>query len=43
MVEPMGELMKEHIQTLVEYPPVQGGKSFDMSNVVEQVLSKGHE
>jgi hypothetical protein len=25
------------------YPPVQGGKSFDMSNVIEQFLSKGHE
>jgi C-terminal region of aryl-sulfatase len=34
MVEPIGELMKEHLKTLAEYPPVQGGKSFDMSNVV---------
>jgi arylsulfatase len=43
MVAPIGELMKEHLQTLAEYPPVQGGKSFDMSNVVQQFLSHGHD
>ncbi len=40
---PMGELMKEHLESLAKYPPVQGGKSFDMSNVVEQFINKGHE
>lgn len=40
---PMGELMNNHLQSLAEYPPVQGGKSFDMSNVVEQFIKKGHE
>jgi arylsulfatase len=43
LVGPMSELMKQHLQTLVEYPPVQGGKTFDMSDVVEQVLSKGRD
>jgi len=43
LVGPMGELMKQHLTTLAQYPPVQGGKSFDMSNVVEQFMSKGHE
>jgi len=43
LVGPMGELMKQHLQTLAEYPPVQGGKSFDMSNVVEQFLNKGRD
>jgi arylsulfatase len=43
MVAPIGELMKEHLATLAQYPPVQGGKSFDMSNVVEQFLSHGHD
>jgi arylsulfatase len=43
LVAPMGELMKEHLKTLAEYPPVQGGKSFDVSNVVEQFLSKAHD
>ncbi|MEJ2542147.1 MAG: sulfatase-like hydrolase/transferase, partial [Gemmatimonadota bacterium] len=40
---PMGELMKEHLQTLADYPPVQGGKSFDVAAVVEKVMSKGHD
>ncbi len=40
---PLGELMNEHLMTLAKYPPVQGGKSFDMSNAVEQFMSKGHD
>lgn len=36
LIGPMGKLMNEHLQTLVEYRPVQGGKSSDMSRVVEQ-------
>ncbi len=39
--QPMNVLMAEHLQTLADYPPVQGGASFDMSNVVEDFLSKG--
>jgi hypothetical protein len=35
LVAPMGELMNAHLKTLAEYPPVQGGKTFDMSNVVD--------
>ncbi len=42
LMAPMGTLMQQHLATLAEYPPVQGGKSFDMSNVVEQFI-KGHE
>ncbi|WP_257900268.1 arylsulfatase [Marinobacter sp. F4206] len=41
LIQPMGELMGQHLKTLAEYPPVQGGKSFDMSNVVEDFISKG--
>jgi len=41
LIQPMGVLMNEHLQTLAEYPPVQGGSSFDMSNIVEEFLSKG--
>ena len=37
----MGELMSAHLKSLADYPPVQGGKSFDMSNVVEEFVSKG--
>jgi arylsulfatase len=41
LIQPMGELMGHHLQTLAEYPPVQGGKTFDMSNVVEEYINKG--
>ena len=37
---PMGEVLGAHLRTLVQYPPVQGGKSFDMSNLVQQTLQK---
>jgi len=40
LMQPMGELMQEHLKTLAEYPPVQGGTSFDMSNVVQQFIDK---
>jgi arylsulfatase A-like enzyme len=40
LIQPMGVLMQEHLQTLAEYPPVQGGASFDMSNVVEDFINK---
>jgi hypothetical protein len=36
----MSVLMGEHLQTLAEYPPVQAGASFDMSNAVESFLGK---
>ena len=41
LIQPMSTLMTEHLQTLAEYPPVQGGPSFDMSNIVEDFMSKG--
>jgi len=40
LIQPMGELMGQHLKSLAEYPPVQGGKSFDMSNVVEDFVNK---
>ncbi|WP_246739443.1 arylsulfatase [Martelella sp. HB161492] len=43
LVQPMNVLMTQHLATLKEYPPVQGGASFDMSNVVQQYLSSGME
>jgi hypothetical protein len=30
-------------ETLADYPPVQGGKSFDMSNVVEEFVKKARQ
>jgi arylsulfatase len=35
---PATEIIQAHLKTLAEYPPVQGGTSFDMSNVVEEFL-----
>ena len=43
LVAPMGELMGQHLKTLADYPPVQGGKTFDVASVVEQIMSKGHD
>ena len=40
LIQPMGELMGKHLQTLKDYPPVQGGKSFDMSNIVKEFIDK---
>ena len=40
LMQPMGELMGAHLKTLADYPPVQGGKSFDMSNVVQEYIKK---
>jgi arylsulfatase len=28
---------------LAQHPPVQGGKTFDMSNVVEEFINKGKQ
>ena len=39
LMAPMGELMSAHLQTLKDYPPVQGGKSFDMSNVIQEFIN----
>jgi hypothetical protein len=43
LIQPMGELMAAHLKSLADYPPVQGGKSFDMSNVVEEFVNKARQ
>ncbi|SFD18888.1 arylsulfatase [Tropicimonas isoalkanivorans] len=40
LIQPMNVLMGQHLQSLADYPPVQGGASFDMSNIVEDFMSK---
>ncbi|WP_255084572.1 arylsulfatase [Zhouia amylolytica] len=35
--EPMQELLAEHIETLVKYPPVQKATSFDFSELIRQL------
>ncbi len=37
---PMTELLEAHLMTLAKYPPVQGGESFDLSNMVGDFLEK---
>jgi arylsulfatase A-like enzyme len=43
LMAPMGELMNAHLKSLADYPPVQGGKSFDMSNVVDEFVNKARQ
>ncbi|SFM66944.1 arylsulfatase [Shimia aestuarii] len=43
LIQPMGVLMQDHLQSLADYPPVQGGSSFDMSNVVEEFINKARQ
>ena len=43
LMQPMGQLMNQHLMTLKDYPPVQGGKSFDMSNAVKEFIDKGRD
>jgi len=40
LIQPMGQLMQAHLKSLADHPPVQGGKSFDMSNVVAEFIDK---
>jgi arylsulfatase len=43
LIQPMGVLMQQHLESLAEYPPVQGGTSFDMSNVVQEFIEKAKQ
>jgi arylsulfatase len=38
LVAPMMELVQQHLKTIIEYPPVQKGTSFDASNMVQEVM-----
>ncbi len=40
---PMNAIIGAHLKSLREVPPVQGGKSFNMSSLVEDFLSKGRD
>jgi len=43
LMAPMGELMNSHVKSLAGYPLVQGGKTFDMPNVVDDFIKKGRQ
>jgi arylsulfatase len=42
LLYPTREIVQEHLKTLIEYPPTQGGSSFNAAHLVEEVL-KAHE
>jgi len=43
LLQPMGRLMGAQLKTLSDDRPVQGGKSFDMSNIVEEFIKKARQ
>lgn len=43
LMGPMSEIMGNHLKSLVEYPPVQGGKSFDTSHMIHDLMKKGSQ
>ncbi|WP_236659872.1 arylsulfatase [Aeromonas hydrophila] len=43
LLAPVNEIVGDHLKTLVQYPPVQGGTSFDMSNLVSETIKKGQQ
>ncbi len=40
LLAPISEMMQEHVKSMVEYPPTQGGKTFDMTEVIEDAMRK---
>jgi arylsulfatase A-like enzyme len=40
---PLAELVQKHLKTIADYPPVQGGKTFDMSSQIKALIEKGRE
>lgn len=41
LLAPVSEVVAQHVKTLKDYPPVQGGTSFDMSNIIADTIQKG--
>lgn len=39
MLAPVSEMMQAHVKSLVDYPPTQGGSTFDMTQVIEEAMS----
>lgn len=43
LLAPVNEIIAQHIKSLKDYPPVQGGTSFDMSDIISQTIKKGQQ
>ena len=39
LLAPVSEMVQEHVKSLVEYPPTQGGSTFDMTKTIEDAMS----
>lgn len=40
LLAPASEMVSEHVKSLVEYPPTQGGSTFDMTKIIEDAMKK---
>ncbi len=40
LLAPVSELVQEHVKSLVEYPPTQGGTTFNMTEVIENAMKQ---
>lgn len=40
LLAPVSELVQEHVKSLVEYPPTQGGTTFNMAEVIENAMKQ---
>ncbi|WMN89518.1 arylsulfatase [Vibrio parahaemolyticus] len=39
LLAPVSEMVQEHVTSLVEYPPTQGGSTFNMAEVIKEAMS----
>ncbi|KLV06827.1 MULTISPECIES: arylsulfatase [Photobacterium] len=40
LLAPISEMVQQHVESLVKYPPVQGGSTFDMAKTIEDAMKK---
>ncbi|QYJ75673.1 arylsulfatase [Shewanella sp. FJAT-52076] len=40
MLAPVSEIVQQHVESLVKYPPTQGGTTFDMAKTIEDAMKK---
>lgn len=40
LLAPVSEMVKKHVDTLIKYPPTQGGSTFDMTEIIEEAKTK---
>lgn len=38
LLAPVSEMVQEHVTSLVEYPPTQGGSTFNMAEVIKEAM-----